>query len=164
MDIKKLSIFLVALAAGAGLFFFLRQRSAVKPERTFAIIKPEVIAAGKAPEILGMIRDHGFTIVAQRETTLDKATAEQFYGVHKDKAFFPDLVTYITSGPVIVLVLEKENAVQAWRDLMGATNPEKAVEGTIRKRFGTDIQRNAVHGSDSVENAQKEIKQFFPEL
>ena len=93
---------------------------------------------------------------------MSKDEAEKFYAIHKDKSFFPELVAYITSGPVIVLVLEKENAVKAWRDLMGATNPEKAVEGTIRKQFGTDIQRNAVHGSDSVIMLRKKLSSSFP--
>jgi nucleoside-diphosphate kinase len=130
-------------------------------EVTFAMIKPDAVAAGKAPAIIQMIEDHGFKIAAQRELTLDKHEAEDFYGAHKERPFYNDLVTYITSGPVIALVLEKENAVQEWRNLMGATDPLKANEGTIRKLFGTDIQHNAVHGSDSVESAKYELSLFF---
>ncbi len=162
--------FILVLGIIAALAFFAfrifnRQKEAGKHiERTFAIIKPEAVAAGNAPAILNLIKDKGFTILAEKETSFDQAAAEKFYAVHKDKPFFADLVKYITSGPVIVLVLEKENAVKAWRDLMGATNPEKAEAGTIRKLFGKDIQQNAVHGSDSAENAKVEIVQFFPEL
>lgn len=161
-NIPIIRIILVTITVMLG--FFIGKQFLNKKERTFAIIKPEALAAGYAPEILKLIKDNGFTIVAQQETTLDKNAAEQFYAVHKDKPFFADLVTYITSGPVILLILEKKNAVHAWRKLMGATNPEKAEPGTIRKLYGKDIQHNAVHGSDSPENAQKEIAQFFKNI
>lgn len=133
-------------------------------ERTFAIIKPDAVAAGKAQDIIKAIEDRGFTVVAQRQLTLDKETAEKFYGVHADKPFFGELVSFITSGPVIVLALEKENAISDWREFMGATNPADAAEGTLRKTYGTDIGHNAVHGSDSEETAAQELKLFFPEL
>ncbi|GMU19049.1 MAG: nucleoside diphosphate kinase [Candidatus Babeliales bacterium] len=133
-------------------------------ERTFAIIKPDAVAAGKAQEIIKAIEDRGFTIVAQRELTIDKETAETFYGVHAGKPFFDELVAFITSGPVIVLALEKEDAISDWREFMGATNPAHAEQGTLRKTYGTDIGHNAVHGSDSAENATQELKLFFPEL
>jgi nucleoside-diphosphate kinase len=133
-------------------------------QTTFAMIKPEAVAAGKAQDIIKIIKDHGFTIVTQSsEILISKEDAEKFYGVHKDRPFYNDLVAYITSGPVVMLALQKENAVQEWRDLMGATDPLKAKEGTIRNLFGTDIQHNAVHGSDSVENAQKELELFIDE-
>ena len=163
---KKFALILgLAAIIFFGLTLLRKQKHAYQSsEQTFAIIKPEAVAAGNAPAILTMIKDHGFTIVAEKDITFDQAAAEKFYAVHNNKPFFGDLVKYITSGPVIALVLAKENAVKAWRDLMGATNPEKAEAGTIRKLYGKDIQHNAVHGSDSPENAKIEIAQFFPEL
>jgi nucleoside-diphosphate kinase len=134
------------------------------PHRTLAIIKPDAVAAGNAENIIKQIDNNGFKIVAQKQVTIDKDTAAQFYEVHKNKPFFGDLIAYITSGPSVVLVLERLDAVHAWRNLMGATDPQKADPGTVRQLYGTDIQRNAVHGSDSKENAQTEIKLFFPEL
>lgn len=133
-------------------------------ERTFAIIKPDAVAAGKAQEIIKAIEDRGFTVVAQRELTIDKETAQKFYGVHADKPFFGDLITFITSGPAVVLALEKEDAISDWREFMGATNPAEAAEDTLRKTYGTDIGHNAVHGSDSSDSAAQELKLFFPEL
>lgn len=133
-------------------------------ERTFAMIKPDAVAAGKTDAIIQAIKDRGFTVVAQRELTLDKDTAEKFYGVHADKPFYGQLVNFITSGPAVVLALEKENAVADWRELMGSTNPTQAAEGTLRKTYGTDIGHNAVHGSDSSDSAAQELKLFFPEL
>jgi nucleoside-diphosphate kinase len=133
-------------------------------ERTLVIIKPDAVAAGNAEDIIKQIENNGFKIAAQQQLTIGKATAEQFYAVHKERPFFNDLITYITSGPATVLVLERENAVQVWRNLMGATDPQKADPGTTRQLYGTDIQQNAVHGSDSIQNAQKEIKIFFPDL
>lgn len=133
-------------------------------ERTFAIIKPDAVAAGKAQEIIKAIEDRGFTIIAQRELTLDKAIAEKFYGAHQGKPFYGELVNFITSGPSIVLALEKEHGIADWREFMGATNPTEAAEGTLRKTYGTDIGHNAVHGSDSAETAAQELKLFFPEL
>lgn len=133
-------------------------------ERTFAMIKPDAVAAGKTDEIVQAIKDRGFTIVAQRELTLDKDTAEKFYAAHAHKPFYKELVDFMTSGPVVVLALEKENAIADWRELMGTTNPGQAAEGTLRKTYGTDITHNAVHGSDSHESAEQELKLFFPEL
>lgn len=133
-------------------------------ERTFALIKPDAVAVGKTDAIIQAIKDRGFTIVAQRELTLDKDTAEKFYGAHQGKPFYNDLVSFITSGPVVALALEKEDAIGDWRELMGATNPTEAAEGTLRKTFGTDIGHNAVHGSDSSDSAAHELKLFFPEL
>lgn len=132
------------------------------PHRTLAIIKPDVVAAGYASDIIKQIDNNGFKIAAQKELTIDKTTAEQFYAAHKNKPFFNDLIAYITSGPSIILVLERTDAVNVWRNLMGATDPKKASPGTVRQLYGTDIQQNAVHGSDSLENAQREIALFFP--
>lgn len=133
-------------------------------ERTFALIKPDAVAAGKTNDIIQAIKNRGFTIVGQRELTIDKDTAEHFYEAHQYKPFFNELVSFITSGPVVALALEKEDAIADWRELMGATNPAEAAEGTLRKTFGTDIGHNAVHGSDSSDSAAQELKLFFPEL
>ena len=133
-------------------------------ERTFAMIKPDAIAAKNSGKIIDMIEHNGFTILGMRKTTIDKATAQKFYAVHKERPFFGELVSFVTSGPVILMALEKENAIKAWRDLMGATDPFKANEGTIRKKFGTSIGNNATHGSDAPETAQEELGLFFPEL
>lgn len=128
---------------------------------TFAIIKPDAVAAGYIGPILSMIGEAGFTIRAMRMTRISKAEAEGFYAVHKERPFFAGLVQFMTEGPVVVMALEKENAIQAWRDLMGATNPEKAAPGTIRKKFGSGIERNATHGSDAPETAAVELAYFF---
>lgn len=133
-------------------------------ERTFAMIKPDAVAAKNSGKIIDMIEQNGFTILGMRKMTINKAKAEEFYAVHKERPFFGELVSFVTSGPVVVLALERDNAVKAWRDLMGATDSRKADKGTVRNLFGTDIGKNAAHGSDSVENAQLELKLFFPEL
>ena len=178
MRITNSNFYLITITALAavliiGLYYFSRQSNccgechmhgAHAVERTFAMIKPDAVAAGKADEIIQAIKDRGFTVVAQKETTIDEATAQEFYGAHKDKPFFSELVSFVTSGPTIVLALEKEHAVSDWRDAMGSTNPANAQEGTLRKLYGTDIGHNAVHGSDSSESAQQELKLFFPEL
>ncbi|MBY0110129.1 MAG: nucleoside-diphosphate kinase [Candidatus Babeliaceae bacterium] len=135
----------------------------VTTQPTFALIKPDFVAAGKAQDIIKIIQDHGFVITAQREMIIDRYDAEELYAMHKDKPFFNDLVSYITSSPVIALVLEKENAVQEWQDLMGEADPHKAKKGTIRNLFGTDTQHNAVHGSDSIESSKNELALFFSE-
>jgi nucleoside-diphosphate kinase len=131
-------------------------------ERTFAIIKPDAVASGKAGAILAEIEKAGFTIKAMRMTRLSKAQAEGFYAVHKERPFFGGLVTFMTEGPVVLLCLEAPDAIKKWRDTMGATNPEKAAEGTLRKTFGTNIERNATHGSDAPETAAFELGYFFP--
>lgn len=133
-------------------------------QRTFAMIKPGALRAGHADKILKMIVDNSFTIIAQKEMQLTKELAEQFYAVHKERPFFGELVEFIISGPVVVLVLEKEGGIRAWRDLMGATDPAQAAEGTIRKMYATSIGANAVHGSDAPETAAEELKLIFPEL
>jgi nucleoside-diphosphate kinase len=130
-------------------------------EQTFAIIKPDAVAAGRTGDILSMVEKAGFKIRGMKMTRLSRQQAEGFYAVHRERPFFSGLVIFMTEGPVVVLALERENAIKEWRDLMGATNPEKAAEGTIRKRFAQNIERNAVHGSDAPETAAAEIPFFF---
>jgi len=130
-------------------------------ERTFGIIKPDAVAKGHAGAILAAIEENGFTLVGFKKTCLSLAQAQAFYAVHKERPFYNDLVKFMTEGPVVVMVLEKENAIAEWRKLMGATNPEKADAGTLRKRFAENIERNAVHGSDAPETAAVEIPFFF---
>jgi nucleoside-diphosphate kinase len=130
-------------------------------ERTFSAIKPDAVAAGKAGEILAMIQQAGFKVLAMRMTRLTEAQARGFYAVHREKPFFNGLVKFMTEGPIIVMALERESAIQKLRDVMGATNPANAVEGTIRKRFATDIERNGIHGSDAPETAETELRFFF---
>jgi nucleoside-diphosphate kinase len=130
-------------------------------EQTFAIIKPDAVAAGRTGDILSMVEKAGFKIRGMKMTRLSRQQAEGFYAVHRERPFFSGLVIFMTGGPVVVLALERENAIKEWRDLMGATNPEKAAEGTIRKRFAQNIERNAVHGSDAPETAAAEIPFFF---
>lgn len=133
-------------------------------ETTFAMIKPDAVKDKNVGKIITMIEDNTFEIVRMRKVKLSKDLAKEFYAVHKERPFFDDLVEFVTSGPVIVMALEKENAIKAWRDLMGATNPEEAEEGTIRKKFGTNIGSNAVHGSDAPETAQTELSLIFPDF
>ena len=130
-------------------------------ERTFAIIKPDAVGKGQSGNILSMIEGAGFRVVGMKIRRLTKQDAEAFYAVHKARPFFPGLVTFMTEGPVVTLVLERENAITKWRELMGATNPANAAEGTIRKRFAENIERNCVHGSDASETAAVEIPFFF---
>ncbi len=131
---------------------------------TFTMIKPKAVAEGHAGEILSMIYSGGFKIKALKMTQLSKEQAEAFYAVHYGKPFFAGLVGFMSSGPIVAAILEKENAVQAYREFIGATDPAQAAEGTIRKLFGKSIQFNAVHGSDSNENAQIEADFFFNKL
>jgi nucleoside-diphosphate kinase len=130
-------------------------------ERTFAIIKPDAVAAGNAGAILAKIEENGFKIRGMKMLRLSRSHAEGFYEVHKERGFFNSLVTFMTEGPVVVLALERENAIAKWRELMGATNPANAAEGTVRKQFAESIERNAVHGSDSPETAAVEVPFFF---
>jgi nucleoside-diphosphate kinase len=130
-------------------------------ERTFSAIKPDAVAAGKAGEILAMIQQAGFKILALRMTRLTEAQARGFYAVHKERPFYAGLVKFMTEGPIIVMALEREGAIAKLREVMGATNPANAAEGTIRKRFATDIERNCVHGSDAPETAETELRFFF---
>ena len=130
-------------------------------ERTLAIIKPDAVAKAQIGDIVAMIEKSGFRILALQLRTLTKREAEAFYAVHKERPFFPGLVTFMTEGPVLVIALAREDAIAKWRDLMGATNPANAAEGTIRKRFAENIERNCVHGSDAPETAAQEIPFFF---
>ena len=130
-------------------------------ERTFAIIKPDAVAAGHAGEILTIVEQAGFRILALRMTRLAERQAQGFYAVHSEKPFFAGLVKFMTEGPIMVLALEREDAIRKWRETMGATNPANAAEGTLRKRFATSIERNCVHGSDAPETAETELRFFF---
>ncbi len=130
-------------------------------ERTLAIIKPDAVSNGHTGPIIQAMEENGFTIKAMKKIRMDKATAEGFYFVHRERPFFESLTTFMSEGPIVVLVLEKNNAIADWRGLMGATNPAEAADGTIRKRFAENIERNAVHGSDSPESASIEIPYFF---
>jgi nucleoside-diphosphate kinase len=130
-------------------------------ERTFSIIKPDAVAAGQAGEILAAIQKAGFRILGLRMTRLTEAQAQGFYAVHREKSFFPSLVKFMTEGPIIVMALEREDAIKKLREVMGATNPANAAEGTIRKRFAASIERNCVHGSDAPETAEVELRFFF---
>ena len=132
-------------------------------DRTFSIIKPDATKRNLTGAINKIIEDNNIGIIAQKRIKLSKEKAEGFYAVHKDKPFFSDLIEYMTSGPVVIQVLTSENAIKKYRDVMGSTNPENANEGSIRKEYGLNIQENAVHGSDSEENAKKEIEYFFNE-
>jgi nucleoside-diphosphate kinase len=133
-------------------------------ERTLSIIKPDAVASNVIGEIYSRFERAGLQIVAARMKKLSRADAEGFYGVHKERPFFKDLVDFMTSGPVMIQVLEGESAIQKNRDLMGATDPKKAAKGTIRADFAQSIDANAVHGSDSAQNAAVEIAYFFPTL
>ena len=130
-------------------------------EQTLSIIKPDAIERNLDNEIKEMFRNNGFLIIKEKKIQLEKSEAEKFYKVHETKPFYNDLCAYLSSGPILVMVLEKENAVLGNRDLMGATNPSDAKDGTIRKKYGISIDKNSVHGSDSIENAKKEINFFF---
>ena len=130
-------------------------------EQTLSIIKPDAVERNLENEIKEMFKNKGFKIIKEKKIQLDKAEAENFYKVHETKPFYNDLCSYLSSGPIVVMVLEKENAVLGNRELMGATNPKDAVEGTIRKKYGISIDKNSVHGSDSIDNAKIEIDFFF---
>ena len=130
-------------------------------EQTLSIIKPDAMERSLDGEIKSMFEKDGFNILKEKKIQLTKDEAEQFYKVHETKPFYNDLCEYLSSGPIMVMILEKENAVLANRKLMGATNPKDAQEGTIRKKFGVSIDKNSVHGSDSVDNAKIEINFFF---
>src|ERR1700690_2512356 len=128
---------------------------------TFEIIKPDAVAAGQSGAILALIQKAGFRIVGMKQKRLSLIEAENFYGVHRERPFFKSLVAFMTEGPVVVLVLEAQDAIKKWRDTMGATNPANAAEGTIRRRFAKSIERNCAHGSDAPETAAVEIPFFF---
>ncbi len=133
------------------------------PTRTFSILKPDATKRDITGKVNAMIEGAGLKIVGQRRILMTKAQAEKFYEVHKERPFFGELVEFMTSGPVVVQVLQGEDAVKRYRDVMGATNPKDAAEGTIRKAFSESVGENTVHGSDSSENAEIEIAQFFRE-
>ena len=129
-------------------------------DKTLAIIKPDLVVSGKSGTVIELIELNKFNISKLSKLQLTTEQAQEFYAIHKDKPFFGELVEYMTSGPVVVMVLEKENAVQEWRDLIGATNPAKAAVGTLRKMFGQSMGINGFHGSDALETAKEEIKFF----
>ena len=130
-------------------------------EQTLSIIKPDAIERNLEEEIKNTLVNKGFKIVKEKKIMLEKSEAEEFYKVHQTKPFYNDLCEYLSSGPIVVMILEKENAIGENRSLMGATNPKEAVDGTIRKKYGISIDKNSIHGSDSSENAEKEINFFF---
>ena len=130
-------------------------------EQTLSIIKPDAVERHLEDEIKQMFLEKGFKIIKEKKIQIEKTEAELFYQVHQSKPFYNDLCTYLSSGPIVVMIIEKENAIKENRNLMGATNPKDAEEGTIRKKYGISIDKNSVHGSDSVENAKKEIDFFF---
>ena len=131
--------------------------------RTFAIIKPDAVRNGNTGKIYDKILKADFKIIAAKLLKLTKAQAEEFYAIHKQRPFYDELINFMSSGACMILALEKDNAVASWRETIGVTDPKEAAEGTIRKDFATNVQENAVHGSDSDENAQKEIGFFFTE-
>ena len=130
-------------------------------EQTLSIIKPDAVERNLDGEIKQMFMNNGFKILKEKKIQIEKSEAEKFYKVHETKPFYSDLCDYLSSGPIVVMVLQKENAVKGNRELMGATNPKDAEEGTIRKKYGISIDKNSVHGSDSIENAKIEIEFFF---
>lgn len=130
-------------------------------QRTFSIIKPDAVQNGRAGKVLASIEEAGFKVMGLRLIHMSKETAETFYGVHKERPFFAGLVKFMTSGPCIVMALEREDAVLKLREVMGATNPANAAEGTIRKLYAESIERNAIHGSDAPETAAEELAFFF---
>ena len=132
-------------------------------ERTFSIIKPDAVERNKIGEITAMLENAGLRVVASKRLKLDQAKASQFYEVHKERPFFQSLCDFMCSGPIVVQVLEGKDAVKRNREIMGATNPEEAAEGTIRRKYALSLEKNSVHGSDSLENAKIEISHFFSE-
>ena len=130
-------------------------------EQTLSIIKPDAVERNLDNEIKEIFKTNGFKIINEKKIQIEKSEAEKFYKVHETKPFYSDLCAYLSSGPIVVMILEKENAVLSNRELMGATNPKDAVDGTIRKKYGISIDKNSVHGSDSLENAKIEIDFFF---
>ena len=132
-------------------------------ERTFSIIKPDAVERNKIGEITAMLENAGLRVVASKRLQIDQTKASQFYEVHKERPFFQSLCDFMCSGPIVVQVLEGEDAVKRNREIMGATNPEEAAEGTIRKKYALSLEKNSVHGSDSLENAKIEISHFFSE-
>ena len=132
-------------------------------EKTLSIIKPDAVERNLTEQIKSIFLSNGFKILNEKKLQISKNEAEQFYLVHQSKPFYNDLCSYLSSGPIVVMILEKENAIKHNRDLMGATNPKDAENGTLRKKYGISIDKNSVHGSDSLENSNKEINFFFKE-
>ena len=132
-----------------------------KLEKTLSIIKPDAVERNLDNEIKEIFKNNGFRIINEKKIQIEKSEAEKFYKVHETKPFYNDLCSYLSSGPIVVMILEKEGAVKANREIMGSTNPKDAAEGTIRKKFGISIDKNSVHGSDSIDNAKIEIDFFF---
>ena len=130
-------------------------------EQTLSIIKPDAVERNLENDIKAIFKKKGFSIIKEKKIQLEKSEAEKFYKIHETKPFYNDLCTYLSSGPILAMVLEKKDAILANRELMGSTNPEDAEEGTIRKKYGISIDKNSVHGSDSIENAKIEINFFF---
>ena len=130
-------------------------------ERTFSIIKPDAVKNGRAGLVLAKLEEHGFQVLGLRMIHMSKETAERFYAVHKERPFFTSLVTFMSEGPAVVMALQREDAVKKLREVMGATNPANAAEGTVRKLYAESIERNAIHGSDAPETAQEELAFFF---
>ena len=133
-------------------------------QETLSIIKPDAMKLKYSGKIIDFIEDKGFTVIAQKKIILTKSQAEAFYSIHKERPFFHELVDFMISGPILVQIIEAQDAVSFYREIMGSTNPDEAEEGTIRKLYGTNIQCNAVHGSDSIENAKIETSFFFSKL
>ena len=133
-------------------------------QKTLSIIKPDAMKSKYSGKIIDLIEQRGFSIIAQKKLVLTQKQAETFYSVHKERPFFQELVEFMTSGPILVQIIEAQNGVSFYREIMGSTNPDEANEGTIRKLFGSNIQCNAVHGSDSIENANIETSFFFSKL
>lgn len=166
--ITLVSSILIVAALLIGLFIYKRYTRIEYPaanhkERTLAIIKPDAVEKKYTGQIIDLIEKNDFSILSMKKIALSKHEAETFYAVHAHRPFFNDLITFMTSGPVVIMMLEKDNAITSWRSLMGSTNPKEAPEESLRKKFGTDVQKNALHGSDSPENAQLELHFFFPE-
>ena len=130
-------------------------------ERTFSIIKPDAVADNQAGQILAMLQEAGFKVLGLKMTRLTDAQAQGFYAVHKERPFFSGLVKFMTEGSIVVMALEREDAIKKLREVMGATNPANAAEGTIRKKFAANIERNCIHGSDAPETAEQELRFFF---
>ena len=130
-------------------------------EKTLSIIKPDAVERNLEGEIKDIFKNNGFSIIREKKIQIEKSEAEKFYKVHETKPFYNDLCDYLSSGPIVAMVLQKENAIKGNRELMGATNPKDAEDGTIRKKYGISIDKNSVHGSDSVDNAKTEIDFFF---
>lgn len=161
LTMKKFITYLVLVIAGFAQLPLMAKGKEM--QQTLSIIKPDAVAAQKIGAVVASIEASGLRVAAMRMTQLSEDQAALFYAVHKERPFYKSLIAFMSSGPVVAMVLEGDNAVEAYRTLMGPTDPAKAPRGTLRKEFGTNVERNAVHGSDSVENAKKEIAFFFSE-